>query len=47
MNQRDRYWSDPAYRLKRVNHSRKRLGLPPYEYTFEIATRGPNEQEKA
>lgn len=38
-----RYWSDPEYRLRRINNARKRLGLPPHEHIIDAATRGPND----
>lgn len=36
-----RYWSDPAWRLKKLNRSRAGFGLPPLESVEQIATRGP------
>lgn len=41
--QREKYWRDPDYRLRRINKARKRLGLPPHEHIIDAATRGPND----
>lgn len=41
--QKQRYWTDLDYRLKRINHSRRRLGLAPLTSIHEAATRGPRD----
>lgn len=41
--QKHRYWTDLNYRLKRINHSRRRLGLAPLASIYEAATRGPRD----
>lgn len=38
---RKRYWSDPAYRLRKINRSRIGLGLQPYQSVDQIRTKGP------
>lgn len=38
---RRRYWTDPEYRLRKINRSRQGLGLPPRQSVDEIRTRGP------
>lgn len=38
---RNRYWTDPEYRLRKVNRSRAGEGLPPLNSVDEIKTRGP------
>jgi len=38
---RRRYWSDPEYRLRKINRSRAGQGLPPRQSVDEIQTRGP------
>lgn len=40
--QKAKYWRDPAYRLRRINRARARLGLKPHEHIMDAATRGPN-----
>jgi len=36
-----RYWSDSAYRLRKINRAREWQGLPPRETVDEIKTVGP------
>jgi hypothetical protein len=38
---RRKYWSDPEYRLRKINRSRVGLGLQPYQSVDQIRTRGP------
>lgn len=38
---RRRYWTDPEYRLRKINRSRVGLGLQPYERVEQIKTKGP------
>lgn len=38
---RARYWSDDAYRLRKINRAREWQGLPPRASVAEIKTRGP------
>jgi hypothetical protein len=38
---RKRYWTDPDYRLRKINRSRAGHGLPPRSSVEEIRTRGP------
>lgn len=38
---RKRYWTDPEYRLRKINRSRAGLGLPPRASVDEIKTKGP------
>jgi hypothetical protein len=38
---RERYWSDPEFRLRKLNRSRQGLGLPPRKSVDEIRTKGP------
>lgn len=40
-NKRDRYWRDPAFRLRCINTSRAKKGLPPVSDLEEVETRGP------
>ena len=36
-----RYWSDPDYRLRKINRAREWQGLPPRSSIDEIQTKGP------
>lgn len=36
---RRRYWTHPETRLRRINKSRERLGLAPYERLDDVPTR--------
>jgi hypothetical protein len=38
---RQRYWSDPEFRLRKLNRSRAGFGLSPHECVSQIKTRGP------
>lgn len=38
---RERYWSDPEFRLRKLNRSRAGFGLAPHESVDDIQTRGP------
>lgn len=38
---RRRYWSDPEYRLRKINRARVHQGLPPRASVDEIRSRGP------
>lgn len=38
---RKRYWTDPEYRLRKINRSRAGEGLPPYTSVDQIKTKGP------
>ena len=39
--ERDRYRRDPAYRLKRINHTRALRGRPTVTSLDEVRLRGP------
>lgn len=39
--QKARYWSDPEFRLDRINRARARQGLPPYTGIEHVPHRGP------
>lgn len=38
--ERDRYRRDPAYRLKRINHTRALRGQPPVDSLDQVRSRG-------
>lgn len=38
--QKRRYQTDPAYRLDRINRTRKRMGIPPATSLDEVKLRG-------
>lgn len=38
---RQRYWSDPEFRLRKINRAREWQGLEPRASVDEIKTRGP------
>lgn len=38
---RRRYWTDPEYRLRKINRSRIGLGLEPYQSVEQIKSKGP------
>lgn len=40
-NKRERYWRDPEFRLKCINTSRAKKGLPPVSDLADVETRGP------
>lgn len=40
---RDRYHSDPAYRLARINERRRRAGYPEYTSLADVPLRKPLE----
>lgn len=39
--ERTRYRHDPAYRLRRINHTRRMRGMPTIASLAEVETRGP------
>jgi hypothetical protein len=43
---RERYRSDPAYRLARLNKDRIRRGLPPHTSLDQVASRIDRERER-
>lgn len=38
-NKRERYHRDPDYRLRRINETRARKGLPPYDSLADVPLR--------
>lgn len=43
--QRDQYWRDEAFRLRRINHSRQQLGRPVVESLADISETPPRDSK--
>lgn len=39
--QRQRYWSDPEFRLDRINRARARFGIQPADSLDDVQHKGP------